>query len=312
MTMWIWQKEPWPDFKYDQKRYTGYHRKFEFNRQNMLAGVIFFDDQDQEDFRIQVTGMEALKSSEIEGERLDLPGLIGSIRANFANFNPSPRKSIASMMADVYRNFARPLTHEVFFKWNEHVLAVRDSFSNINLVGQYRKHEDPMQIVDGRLDGNARVFYEAPPSSDMQSEMDAFIDWYARTGCEGSDPLPPLIRSGLAHLYFVAIHPFEDGNGRMARALSERALSEYIGEPTLISLSHAIANSGNRYYDALRSATAGGDIDAWLEYFCDTVLEAQKLTRKKLFMTAMKKDIEKNHDDMNEGQKKNTGSYDGG
>lgn len=304
MSIWIWERPSWPNFEFDEGRYKGFHRQFEFNRQNMLAGVIFFDDQDKENFRIAVTGMEALKSSEIEGERMDLPKLIGSIKANFASFNRSPRKSIVAMMADVYRNFSKPLTHKTLKKWNEHVLAVREGFDGIKIVGDYRQHPEPMQIVDGRLDGLGRVYYEAPPSEVMEAEMDGFIKWYNRTGRNGEEPLPPLIRAGLAHLYFVAIHPFEDGNGRIARAISERALSEYIGEPTLISLSHAIANSGNQYYDALRAATALGDVETWLEYFCETVLEAETLTRQKLFIAAMKKDIEQNHSDLSEPQKK--------
>lgn len=304
MSRWIWEKEPWPDFKYDESRLKGFQRKFEFNRQNMLAGIISFDEEDKEDFHIAVTGMEAFKSSEIEGERLDLPSLIGSIKANFNTFDENPRKSILSMMVDLYRNFAAPLTHETLMRWNADIMAgVSGPFEGVSEIGVYRTHPEPMQIVDSNL-CSPKVCYEAVPSDKVPEEMEDFIQWYERTGKNGLEPLPALIRAGLAHLYFVAIHPFEDGNGRISRAIAEKALSEHIGEPTLISLSHAIADSGNKYYDALQSATSSNDVTKWLEYFCETVLEAQKLTRKKLYFAAFKRDVEQKHTDLNDRQKK--------
>ena len=106
--------------------------------------------------------------------------------------------------------------------------------------------------------------------------MGQFLDWFAACGPGRKTPLTGLTRSGLAHLYFVSIHPFEDGNGRIGRAISEKALSQAIGQPSLIALSQTIQRKRSAYYDALEAANKGNEITDWLVYFAQTVLEAQE------------------------------------
>jgi len=142
-------------------------------------------------------------------------------------------------------------------------------------IGRYRTHEDPMQVVSGRID-KPEVHFEAPPSSDMQKEMDAFLAWWRETAPGGRNALPALTRTGIAHLYFVCVHPFEDGNGRIGRALAEKSLAQSQGEPTLIALSQTIDRNRKAYYNALERNNKANEITDWLVYFSNTVLEAQE------------------------------------
>jgi Fic family protein len=119
--------------------------------------------------------------------------------------------------------------------------------SDLREVGCYRTHDEPMQVVSGPI-GNETVHFEPPPSKRIKREMNAFIDWFIKTAPNGSDPLPALTRAGIAHLYFVSIHPFEDGNGWIGRALAEKSLAECLAEPTLIALSQTMEAKRKLYY----------------------------------------------------------------
>src|SRR6266849_9484385 len=116
-----------------------------------------------------------------------------------------------------------------------------------------------MQVVSGGIH-DPKVHFEAPPSSRMKAEMDAFVAWFNETAPDGKRPLPALTRAGTAHLYFVSIHPFEDGNGRIGRALAEKSLAQTLGQPTLLALAATILSRRARYYDALEAANKGNEI----------------------------------------------------
>ena len=174
-------------------------------------------------------------------------------------------------MVALYRDFGAPLTDKTLFAWHSLVVSGR---SDLGAVGRYREHEDAMQVVSGALH-KPKVHFEAPPSSAMLSEMGKFLNWFARTGPDGPMPLPALTRAGIAHLYFVSIHPFEDGNGRIARAIAQMSLSQGIGEPSLIALSHVIQRHRSAYYDALEAANKHNQITDWLIYFAKVIVDAQ-------------------------------------
>src|SRR5262245_59259957 len=112
------------------------------------------------------------------------------------------------MMVDLYRSSGAPLTHEVMFAWHDMLMSGK---RRIAVVGGYRKHSEPMQVVSAGIH-NPKIHFEAPPSSRMNDEMDAFVSWFNETAPSGKRPLPALTRAGIAHLYFESIHPFEDGN----------------------------------------------------------------------------------------------------
>ena len=132
-------------------------------------------------------------------------------------------------------------------------------------------------MVSGRID-KPNIHFIAPPASEIPMEMDLFITWFNKTAPGGKAPLPPLARAGTAHLYFVAIHPFEDGNGRIGRALTEKALSQSQGNPTLIALSSTLSDKKKEYYENLELQNKTNQITPWLYYFGNTIIEAQKQT----------------------------------
>jgi Fic family protein len=149
------------------------------------------------------------------------------------------------------------------------------------------------------------VHFEAPPSSKMTAEMDAFVTWFNETGPNGRRTLPALTRAGIAHLYFVCIHPFEDGNGRIARALAKKSLAQNLGHPSLIALACTIERARKAYYNALERNNKDIEITDWLVYFADTINQAQDNTIKRVdFYIAKAKLYELLRGKLNERQDK--------
>jgi Fic family protein len=141
--------------------------------------------------------------------------------------------------------------------------------------GCWRTHKEPMQVVSGALSGY-KVHFEAPPSKDVPKEMERFICWFNNTGPGGKQEIKPAsVRSAVVHLYFETIHPFEDGNGRIGRILSEKALSQGLGRPVLLSLSKTIDAGKKNYYEALKAAQKSNEVTGWIQYFIGVVLSAQ-------------------------------------
>jgi Fic family protein len=161
-----------------------------------------------------------------------------------------------------------------------------------------------MQVVSGPVH-NPKVHFEAPPSDKMRQEMNAFIRWFNATAPGGKELLPALTRSGIAHLYFVSIHPFEDGNGRIGRAISEKVLSQALGQPTLIALSQTIEADRKDYYKHLKLNNKDTEITDWLVYFAKTVLSAQIFTQRLIdFLIEKSKLFERVKDRLNARQEK--------
>lgn len=272
---WNWQQPDWPNFRWNSEALVALEARF-LQQSGVMIGVIkHLRDEDRTSVVLDVMTDEAMKTSQIEGELLNRDSVQSSLRREFGLETEARRilpaeRGIAEMMMALYRDFAAPLTEEVLGDWHRLVLSGR---SDIDVVGRYREHEDAMQ-VSGALH-KPSVHFEAPPSREMVAEMARFLEWFAATGPGGDTPLPGLTRSGLAHLYFVTIHPFEEGNGRIGRAIAEKALSQAIGQPSLIALSQTIQRRRSAYYDALEAANKANEISDWLAYWAETVLEAQ-------------------------------------
>ena len=137
---------------------------------------------------------------------------------------------------------------------------------HIERIGDHRKHEDSMQVVSGRLD-RPTIHFEAPPSRQIRAEMETFITWFNHSGPDGQTSLQALTRAAVGHLYFESIHPFEDGNGRIGRALAEKSLAQNIGQPSLISLAFTIEKSRKSYYSELERHQRTLDINDWVIFF---------------------------------------------
>jgi len=270
-----WQQSDWRNFSYDETKLKQLERDF-----LRLSGVAIgirrsLNDENRKMVRVSFLSDEAWGTSEIEGEILDRESLQSSIQRYFNLKEPlsknHPRENgIARMMVNLYRSFDDALSHDTLFRWHKMLMNGR---TDLAAVGQYRFHSEPMQIVSGRID-KPRVHYEAPPSERVQDEMDAFVEWFNIS----RDQLTPLVRAGIAHLYFEHIHPFEDGNGRIGRALIEKALAQSLAQPTLIAVSQTIQGAKKVYYDALEASNSSNEVTDWLLYFGAMVLDAQQFT----------------------------------
>ena len=148
---------------------------------------------------------------------------------------------------------------------------------SIKDVGRYRTSDEPMQVLSGAI-GAPKIHFEAPPSTQVPREMTGFIDWFGRTAPGGTEPLSGLTRAGAAHLYFETIHPFEDGNGRIGRAIAEKSLAQSLGQPTLIVLAATLLARRASYYHALEAASKRNEITDWLAWFAGITIEAQQRT----------------------------------
>ncbi len=276
---WNWQHPDWPRFRYSTGRLA--ERETLFLRQSgvVVGTVRHLPDTERLPLVIELMSTEALKTSEIEGDLLDRDSVQSSLRRQFGLQTDGRRvapaeQGIAELLTDLYRTFAAPLDEDTLFRWHRWVTQGR---TDLRVVGGYRTHPEPMQVVSGPSH-EPRVHFEAPPSATVAVEMAAFIAWFNATGPAGDQPLPALARAGLAHLYFESIHPFEDGNGRLGRGIAEKALANGAGQPSLTALSLVIQLRRKEYYAQLEAANKGLEVDAWLDWFADVVLAAQAHT----------------------------------
>jgi Fic family protein len=304
--IWNWQQPGWPQFSYDSKALQPLEQQFLLQSGEFIGACKHVGADDQESLKIELISDEAVKTSEIEGEILNRDSVQSSLRhqlglgAERPGISPAER-GISEMMVDLYRHFATPLTDATMFAWHKMLLS---GDKTVNVIGGYRKHADAMQIVSGP-DYKRTVHFEAPPSSRMRGEMKRFNSWFNDTAPNGKTPLPALTRAGIAHLYFVCIHPFEDGNGRIGRAIAEKSLAQNLAQPSLIALATTIERKRKDYYAALERNNKELDITAWLAYFANTVLEAQRNTITRVdFYVAKAKFYEKFRGRFNERQDK--------
>lgn len=303
---WNWQQKDWPTFTFDQELLLDFEHRFLEQAGELYGSMKHIQEEDKNTLKVELISNEAYKTSEIEGEILDRDSLQSSIRKQFGlktdNRRISPaEQGISAMMVDLYKSFQTELTHEQLFTWHTMLTNGRRDLLDI---GMYRTHNDPMQIVSGPIH-RPTIHFEAPPSQRVRKEMDQFVSWFNQTGGQAPSTLTPLLRAGIAHLYFESIHPFEDGNGRIGRAISEKALSQSLGRPTLIAISHTIENKKKAYYTALHANSRRLLITDWLVYFSEMVLQAQAYTQSIIdFLIEKAKFYQKYADKLNPRQAK--------
>ena len=273
---WNWQQTDWPRFSWEAARLVKAEERFLLAAGGLVGAVRHLQDEDRDQLFIEVMSEEALTTSEIEGEFLDRMSVQSSIRRELGLAHDAVRSTpaeqgIGELMVDVYRGFAASLTREMLWSWHSMVMRGR---SDLRDVGGYRTHEEAMQVVSGRLDA-PKVHFEAPPSARVAGEMERYVEWFNSTAPGAAGSLPALTRAGAAHLYFESIHPFEDGNGRIGRAIAEKALAQSLGRATLTGLSATVLSRRSSYYDALERANKRNEISGWLAWFAGLALEAQ-------------------------------------
>ena len=278
---WNWQRDDWPNFAYDREALAQSETQF-IHEAGMAHGAIkHLTEGDKSQLTVELISNEAVTTSEIEGELLNRDSVQSSIRRNFGLDTdnrkvPPAEAGIAALMSDLYQHAGTALSEEQLFSWHGMLMRGR---KDLTTIGAYRTTQNPMQVVSGPI-ATPKVHFEAPPSDRIPTEMNRFLAWFNHTAPDGQQSLPTLTRAGIAHLYFESIHPFEDGNGRIGRALSEKAFSQSMGRPTLIALSQTICRNRKAYYTALEDNSKDLNITDWLLYFTKTVLEAQQYTQR--------------------------------
>ncbi|MCY3624931.1 MAG: Fic family protein [Candidatus Dadabacteria bacterium] len=301
---WNWQRPEWPDFTYEPELLEGSEHDFLRGTGLLFGAYMHLDEQERDLLRVEIIGDEALKTSEIEGEYLDRESLQSSLRRHFGLQTDDRKVSsaeagITDLMVDLYGTYEGTLSHETLYRWHRMLTLGR---TDLRCVGCYREHG--VEVVSGPLH-RRRIHFEAPPQQRVKREMDGFVRWFNRSAPGAATPLPALTRAGTAHLYFECIHPFEDGNGRIGRAVSEKALAQSLGHPTLIALATVISRNRKAYYGALGEANTKNEITGWLCYFARTVLDALSYTRIYVeFLIKKAKLLERMRGKMNPRQEK--------
>ena len=268
--MYIWQQPSWPDFTWDDERIAMPLAKVRHEQGRLLGRMESLGFELRNEAVLQTLTEDVLKSSEIEGERLD-PGQVRSSIArrlgmDIAGLVPADRnvEGVVEMMLDATGKYDQPLTEERLFDWHASLFPTGRSGMTKIRVGDWRDDTaEPMQVVSGPI-GREQVHYEAPPAHKLTDEIAAFCSWFDRPA-----ETDQVLKAGLAHLWFVTVHPFDDGNGRIARAVADMALARSEeSSQRFYSMSAQIRAERNQYYDVLEHTQKGTlDITGWLEWF---------------------------------------------
>ena len=272
----IWQQPGWPALRYDGAQVSAevaLARRAQGVVEGKLAALGF---EQRQQLTADAWTEEAVSTAAIEGERLDLQAVRSSVARRLgASPGKGPRTprhidGLLDIMDDAVVNADSPLTHERLQSWQAALFPTGFSGMGKVLVGSYRPHEDPMQIVSGPL-GREKVHYEAPPSAVVPAEMERFLAWF-NTGMQPESP----VHAALAHLWFETIHPFEDGNGRVGRAVIDLVLARDAGEASrLIRISQQLLDKRDEYYEELERAQHGLlDVTTWVVWFVSQVRAA--------------------------------------
>lgn len=274
---WNWQQSDWPIFEWDSALLREAEERY-IQRSGVLLGTVkHMGSEDRDRLLVEAMSDEALTTSRIEGEILDRDSVQSSIRrelglgATIESRRPAER-GIGELMVDLYRRYSDALDEATLHAWHR---LIAEGRTDLRDVGRYRTHREAMQVVSGPV-GRPRVHFEAPPSERVQGEMSRFVEWFNGSAPGGEQPLSPLTRAGIAHLYFESIHPYEDGNGRIGRAISEKALAQGVDRPSLVALSTTILKRRTEYYNELAAASRHNQISGWLRWFGGVCLESQQ------------------------------------
>jgi Fic family protein len=285
-----WQQKDWTNFTYTLSGAEDFLFHFA-ERTGHVSGLLkTLSEETQLETVINLMVAEAVKTSEIEGEFISRKDVLSSIRKNLGLIKtPVAVKDkrvvgVSKLMIDVRNTFKELLTEKKIFDWHRMLMGE----SNDIVVGDWRKHKEPMQVVSGAI-GKQKVHFEAPPSAKVPAEMKKFIRWFNDTAPGGKNEIKKApLRSAIAHLYFESIHPFEDGNGRIGRAIAEKALSQSIGRPVMLSLSKTIEANRKDYYAALQKGQLSNEITTWINYFVKVVVDAQVQAEEEIEFTLKK------------------------
>lgn len=305
----IWQDADLRDMVWQESRLGSLLSEVNLLRGKLLGRLSLFGFKEQADSMVEALTEEIVDSSEIEGERLNRDSVRSSVARQLGLEHEGLPKTdhytegVVQVMMDATQHYSERLTEERLFGWHAALFPTGYSGMYKITVGKWRQGDEPMQVVSGAM-GHEKVHYEAPPSKDVPRLMQHLLEWIE--GDEGTTD--PLIRAAVAHLWFVTIHPFDDGNGRLCRTVTELLLS--MADRTsqrYYSLSSEILNHRADYYKQLEQAQHGDlDVTEWIEWFLETLRSAVNTALKKTDHTIRKVRFWDEHKDLdvNDRQRK--------
>lgn len=275
--MYIHERAEWPRFRWSAETIAAPLARARDRQNRLIRHMESLGFHLQQEAVLQTLTSDVLKSSEIEGEKLDVEQVrssiarrlgidIGAIKLAERNV-----EGVVELMLDATRNYHTPLTAERLFGWNAALFpSGRSGMRRITTGGWRNDKNGPMQVVSGPV-GREHIHYEAPKAERIEAEMNSFLQWF-----ESEDPTDAVLRAGLAHFWFVTIHPFDDGNGRIARAIADMSLARSEHSPRrFYSMSTQIRQERNDYYEILERTQKGSmDITLWMEWYLDCLARA--------------------------------------
>ncbi len=272
INMWVHEHQNWPNFTWDVGSLVSKLADIRHRQGRLLGRMEGLGFELKCEASLSTLTNDVVKSSAIEGENLNPEEVRSSIARrlgiDIAGLIPASRdvEGIVEMMLDATQQFSKPLTKDRLFDWHAALFPTGRSGTHKITVGGWRTIDaGPMQVVSGPI-GKEKVHFEAPDADRLEKEMHAFLKWFGN-----NDDIDPVIKAGIAHLWFVTIHPFEDGNGRIARAIGDMALARADGtQDRFYSLSSQIEAERKHYYAQLeKQQRAAPDITDWLSWFLD-------------------------------------------
>lgn len=275
--MWIHEYPNWTQFTWDLQTLSSHLAELRYRQGRLLGRMESLGFDFQQEARLKMLTADILSSSSIEGEVLNAHEVRSSIarrlHLDIAGMIPSHRHvdGVVEMIIDATTHYSKPLTVERLLSWHAALFPTGRSGMHRIAVGQWRPPEaGSMQVISGPI-GKERIHYEAPAADRLDHEMGKFLSW-----CASEQTLDPVLKAGIAHFWFVTIHPFEDGNGRIARAIGELFLARADGSPVrFYALSRQIEAERSAYYDTLETQQRDSpDITRWLVWFLNCLDQA--------------------------------------
>jgi Fic family protein len=268
--MYIYRRRGWPAFTWDHEELMEQLARVRHRQGRMTGKMVALGFTLQEEAELEMVTIDAMKTSEIEGEYFDREQVRSSVARklgmDIGSTLPTDRHvdGMVEMLLDATQGYFEPVTQERLFGWHHALFPTgRSGMYTIKVGGWREDGAGPMQVVSGPL-GRERVHFEAPESAEVPREMDVFLEWFAR-----EQGLDPVLKAGIAHLWLITIHPFDDGNGRIARAVTDLQLARSDDSARrFYSMSAQIQKERKEYYVMLEKSQRGGlDITDWLQWF---------------------------------------------
>jgi Fic family protein len=299
--MWIYQNKKWPDLTWDIKALSNKLAEIRHKQGVLLGSMGSLGFELKQEASLKTLTSDVVKSSAIEGKELDAEEVRSSIARRLgidaAGLIPSSRdvEGIVEMMLDATQNFSKPLTQKRLFDWHAALFPTgRSGMHQITVANWRTASSGQMQVVSGAI-GKEKIHFEAPSAETLKHEIKLFLSWFNKKG-----DIDPVLKAGIAHFWFVTIHPFEDGNGRIARAVGDMALARSDNTPyRFYSLSSQIESERTEYYNQLEKQQRGTtDITNWLSWFLDclgrSIASAEHMLSNTLFKSQLWNKINQN------------------